>query len=77
MPPHMFAPDKKISRTFQIRGTLVFLCPREREREKESERERARAKVRARKRKRKGKGKRKRERTKAWAIYISKLPGPE
>ncbi len=45
---------KIISRTFKIRGTLVFLCPREierkrREREQERERERERA----------GKGKRK------------------
>jgi hypothetical protein len=38
-----FAPDKKIiSRTFKIRGTLVFLCPKEREREKERERKRER-----------------------------------
>jgi hypothetical protein len=28
-----FAPDKKIiSRTFKIRGALVFLCPKEEER---------------------------------------------
>jgi hypothetical protein len=37
-PDICFAPDKNvISRTFKIRGTLVFLCPRERERERERE----------------------------------------
>jgi hypothetical protein len=33
---------KIISRTFKIRGTLVFLCPNERERERERVRERER-----------------------------------
>ncbi len=33
-----FAPDEKIMfYTFRIRGTLVFVCPKEREREKERE----------------------------------------
>jgi hypothetical protein len=36
---------KIISRTFKIRGTLVFLCPKEREREIERERERERTKA--------------------------------
>jgi hypothetical protein len=47
-----FAPDKKIiSRSFKIRGTLVFLCTKERERESKSESKsesKRRAKVRAR-----------------------------
>jgi hypothetical protein len=31
MPHYMFCPTQKIfSRTFKIRGTLVFLCPKER-----------------------------------------------
>jgi hypothetical protein len=52
-----FAPDKKIiSRTFKIRGTLVFLCPEERERARVRERVRARAGARARARARVGKG---------------------
>ncbi len=36
---NMFCPRQKkiISRTFIIRGTLVFLCPKERERGRESE----------------------------------------
>jgi hypothetical protein len=35
-----FAPDKKIiSRTFKIRGALIFLCPKEKEREREERRE--------------------------------------
>jgi hypothetical protein len=41
--PHcMFCPRQKklISRTFKIRGTLVFLCPKERDRERARERER-------------------------------------
>jgi hypothetical protein len=42
MPHYMFCPRQKkiISRTFKIRGTLVFLCPKERERQRERERER-------------------------------------
>jgi hypothetical protein len=37
---YVFCPKQKIiSRTFKIRGTLVFLCPKERERECKSERE--------------------------------------
>jgi hypothetical protein len=36
-----FAPDKKIiSRTFKIRGALVFLCPKEREERREKKEER-------------------------------------
>ncbi len=44
MPHYMFFPRAKkiISRTFKIRGALVFLCPDERQRERESERERER-----------------------------------
>jgi hypothetical protein len=66
-----FAPHKKIlSRTFKIRGTLVFLCLRERERERE--------RARARKGKEKGKRKRRREREdKSASNFISKTPGPE
>ncbi len=45
-----FAPDKKIIFcTFRIRGTLVFLRPKEREREGERELERERAQKRERK----------------------------
>jgi flagellar biosynthesis/type III secretory pathway protein FliH len=43
MPHYMFCPRQKkiiISMTFKIRGTLVFLCPKERERERVKERER-------------------------------------
>jgi hypothetical protein len=44
-----FAPDKKIiSKTFKTRGTLVFLCPKERDREKERAREGEREQERAR-----------------------------
>ncbi len=58
---------KIISPTFQISGTLVILCPkererkieREREREKERARARPRARIRVRARARAGKGKRK------------------
>jgi hypothetical protein len=36
-----FAPDKKIIFcTFRIRGTLVFLCPKEKERKRGRERDR-------------------------------------
>jgi hypothetical protein len=38
MPHYMFYPDKKIiSRTFKIRGSLVFLCPKEEERRERRE----------------------------------------
>jgi hypothetical protein len=58
------APDKKIiSRTFKIRGALVFLCPKERGRERESERVRdERASERE---------------NKSADNYISELPGPK
>jgi hypothetical protein len=50
-----FAPDKKIIfRTFKIRSTWVFLCPKEREREQEQERERERERERDRDREREG-----------------------
>ncbi len=41
---HYFLPQTKklISRTFKIRGTLVFLCPKERDGDKERDRERER-----------------------------------
>ncbi len=40
MPITCFAPDKKIiSRTFKIRGTLVFLCRKERDSKSKSENE--------------------------------------
>ncbi len=42
-PLYVLPQSKKIiSRTFKIRGALVFLCPDERQRERESERERER-----------------------------------
>ncbi len=51
---HYVLPQTKkiISRTFKIRGTLVFLCPKERDKDR----------VRARKGKRQGKGKEKEKR---------------
>jgi hypothetical protein len=69
MSHYMFCPRQKkiISRTFKIRGSLGFLCPKVRDRE--SERERGRA----------GKGKEKRERekenTKERAIIFLNCPG--
>jgi hypothetical protein len=54
IPHDMFFPRQKNIQTFKIKGTLVFLCPKEREREKS----RARVKVNV----GKGKGKRERER---------------
>ncbi len=53
-----FCPRQKkiISRTFKIRGTLVFLCPKERERASKRDRE---SKSEKDKKKEKGKGKRK------------------
>ncbi len=68
-----FASDiKKISRTYKIRGTLVFLCPRgkkrerEQEGERESEREREREKEKGRE---KGKG-REREKKKCGRLDL-------
>jgi hypothetical protein len=41
MPHYMFCPRQKIiSRTFQIRGALVFLCPKEGEERREKKEER-------------------------------------
>jgi hypothetical protein len=50
MPHFVFCPRQKkiISMTFKIRGTLVFLCPKEQEKERESERERERESARVR-----------------------------
>jgi hypothetical protein len=62
----MFFPHTKkiLSRTFKIRGTLVFLCLRERERERER-------KGKKREIEREGE----RERTKVRAILFLKRPG--
>jgi hypothetical protein len=68
-PSYVLPQTKKIiSRTFKIRGTLVFLCPKERGRERESDRERARTRAR------KGKGTRETEKTKAWVIIFPNCP---
>jgi hypothetical protein len=79
-----FAPDKKIiSRTFNIRGTSVFLCSKARERERESKSKRKReSKSKKEKEKEKGKGKgkekeRERERGQKRGDFISKRTGPE
>ncbi len=45
-PLYVLPHTRKItSRTFKIRGTLVFLCPKERERESERERKSKRERV--------------------------------
>jgi hypothetical protein len=71
-----FALDKKklISKTFKIRVTLVFLCPKERKREREKERERERARGRERLREREKKEKEREN--KRVGNYIYKPPGP-
>jgi hypothetical protein len=74
--------QKIISRTFKIRGTLVFLCPKERERERDRGGERAREKEREREREReRGRGREKERETerdreeKSVGHFISKPPG--
>ncbi len=62
-----FAPDKKIiSRTFKIRGALVFLCPKEGEERRETSDER-----------RDMRDERRDTRDERRGDYISKLPGPK
>ncbi len=84
-----YATDKKIiSRTFKIRGTLVFLCPKERERERESKSEsESESKSNSKSKSGKGKGtgtgtgtgkgKEKEIEYKSAGDFISKSPGPE
>jgi hypothetical protein len=67
MPHYMFSPRQQIiSRTFKIKGTLVFLCPKERERargqEREGEQEQEREQERGRERERERERERDRER---------------
>jgi hypothetical protein len=61
---------KIISRTFKIRGTLVFLCPKEREREREIKKGKGRGKGKEKERE----GERE---DKSEGDFISNLPGPE
>jgi hypothetical protein len=83
-----FAPDKKIiSKTFRIRGTLVFLCPKEREIEREREQEKSESESKSERESesesesesetgtRKGTGKGKEIRRKARAIIFLNRPG--
>jgi hypothetical protein len=81
MPHSAFCPRPKkvIFRTFRIRGTLVFLCPKDKEEEgREGERERGRERrgERERERERKRMIKRKRKKVRA-GDYISKPTRPE
>ncbi len=86
-----FAPAKKIiSRTFKIRGALVFLCPKEKEerREKKEERRETRDERRAKREERRETRDERREtrderqetseqENKSEGDYISKLPRPK
>jgi hypothetical protein len=63
VPLYVLPQTKKIiSRTFKIRDTLVFLCPKERERERERERGRESESERERERDREMERERERER---------------
>ncbi len=71
---YVFPQTKKIlARTVKIRGTLVFLCPKERERERERERKREREIEQEQERERKRE--RERDRTKVRAIKFLSRPG--
>jgi hypothetical protein len=67
MPHYLFFPRQKIIPcTFRIRGTLVFLCPKEKERGRERERRR--------KKEREKESKREREKEKDTCRHISANP---